>query len=557
MPSPRPQFAKAVALKSLELAARLWPDESRHWGQALLAEAHEITHPVEALFWALGGATVFLRSHLSHQVALLKLPPGRTTIPLRHGHQGPRFPHNSRLVTALLLLAVVLLLLLPPGREATSIISSSWRDFDATPADTRVVERLAAKAERDHDAHQLAFFANCEPDPGLSEKFAGRAVELDPTLFWIYAGRYRRPADTVDKEWLRRMQSYDADNAFVHILAAQAAVDPTIWSKFGLDGPNPGETSEIPGYAEWSANMQRASQASRYDSYTRRHLELSRTGWKQSPEVPVSLVAFSLWSHLLPDVSLIQKYVDQRIRQAQLAAGMGRSQEAEQNLREIATFGQRMIDGSETDFERLGALEIARRSQDALRKFYAQPGRQVDGQVTAVQLHAVETAKDNLRNEHKSWKRSLDSFRKRAILVQISASSALILAALTILSLFLLEFHAIPWQRFRRLRWAACHIADLGPAAVLVLCGTFLFSFRPFAFAMEQYRSTIASNATVPDFIWQLSTLGFMWPVLCLFQPSTQAADWLLLIVALSMIAVTIVVRGIWRHVAHLRTARR
>ena len=152
MPSPRPAFAKAVALKSLELAIRFWPEESRHWGRALLAETHEVAHPAAALFWALGGVTVFLRSHFSHLLALLKLPPGRTTTPLPIGTNGPRFPRNSRLVTALILLAVALLLLLPAGREATSIVSSSWRGFEATSRDSRAIEKLAARADQDRDA---------------------------------------------------------------------------------------------------------------------------------------------------------------------------------------------------------------------------------------------------------------------------------------------------------------------------------------------------------------------------------------------------------------------
>src|SRR3974377_1398436 len=115
MPSPRPPFAKAVAFKSLELAIRVWPAESRHWGQALLAETHEITDSVEALFWALGGVTVFLRSHLSHLLSLLRLSPGQggSVASLQGGGNGPIFPRHSRLVTAILLLCALALYLLP------------------------------------------------------------------------------------------------------------------------------------------------------------------------------------------------------------------------------------------------------------------------------------------------------------------------------------------------------------------------------------------------------------------------------------------------------------
>jgi hypothetical protein len=558
MPSPRPPFAKVVALKSLEWAIRFWPRESRPWGQALLAETHEIPHPLEALFWALGGVTVFLRSHLAHLLALLKLPPGRTTAPLpvAPGNNGPRFPHNSRLVTALILLAVTTLLLVPPGRQATSIVSSSWSEFQATPGEVRVVERLATEAEKKSDAHQLAFLANCEPDPTRGEQYAARAVELDPGLVWVFASRFRRPDMTINKEWLLRLQHSDPDNAFVHILAAEAAVDPNVWSRFGPNGPDATQASEIPGYSEWTANMERAFRSARYDSYAQRHLDLTSEGWRTAPQVPLSLVVYSFWSHFLPDLSQIERFADEKIAQAQKAAAAGHPQEAEQSLRQFASFGQQMVAESETDFERLGALAIARRGQDALRKFYAQSGRQADEQAVVAQLRQLEISKENLmqggmRSRGESW----NYFRRRAILVQISACSTVVLAALTVLGLILLEIRVIPLDRLRILRWSACRVADFGPATVLALASVFLLSFRPFALAVEQYRSGIPANAATPELIWQLMALGFMQPFLYLFQPSGHAALWLLLTIALSLVAVAVVVRGIWRHAAPTQRA--
>ena len=562
MSSPRPPFAKAVALKSLEFAVRFWPNESRHWGQALLAEAHEITHPVEALFWALGGATVFLRSHLSHLFALLKLPPGRTTAPLPTGNSGPRFPHNSRLVTAILLLAVAGLLLLPLGREATRIVSSSWNDFNATRSDARVVERLAAKAEKDRDARQLAFLSQCEPDPTLSEKFADRAVALDPSLFWIYASRVQRPDTHVNREWLRRLQESDPGNAYVYILAAEAAMTPEITHLNGATGQVVARIGPIDAtpsheyWPEWYRQMEQALHASHYDSYSHRHRELSREGWQKAPEAPLSLVVYSFWTQFLPNLGQLKRYVDKKINEAQEEAAAGHLQEAEQTLQDVALFGRRMTDGGHTDFEQLGALEVARRGEEALRNFYIQSDRQDQARVAAARLQQIEMAKEDWRNKGARSQTTWDVFRRKAVLVQWTACSALVVAVLTLLSLILLEFRTLPWQRFSRTRWVACRIADFGPPAVLALATAFLFSFRPFAIAVETYRSTAATNANGPDLFWQLGPLGLAHPsIRYLFQPSGQAALWLLLTIALSLCAAAIVVRAIWHHVAHARHA--
>ena len=490
---------------------------------------------------------MLLRAQLSQLLALLKLPPGRTTSPLPVGPSGPRLPRNSRLLTAVILLAAIALLLLPAGREAAAIVLSSWRGFDATPGETRVVERLAAQADKQGDAHQLAFLASCEPDPDLSESFATRAVKLDPSLFWIYTGRYQRPDHKVNRESLLRLQASDPGNAYVHILAAQAAVDPIAWSKFRLDGPDAAQASQIPGYPEWAADMQLAFNASRYDSYRQRFVELTHNGWRKSPEVPVSLIAYSSWFQRLPDVGLIQRYTNLLIRNAQ-SLEAGRPQDAERILGQIVAFGQRMYDGSETDFERLDAVEIARRGQDALQNHYARSGRQAEQQLAMAQLREFQQRKEELmRGPADSQKQSWDYFRNAAVLVHISAFSALILAVLTSASLILLEISAIPWPRFRRLRWTLCRIADIGPAAVLISAAGFLLAFRPFARTVQQYLQNPPANTAFPDFVW-IYQLSF---VLAYLFPLSEFVLWLCLTIALSSIAAAIVIRGIWRRLAH------
>src|SRR2546425_7796350 len=55
MTSPQQSIPFWLAHSSLQLVLRLWPEETRHWGQAHAAELDEIEKPFEALQWALGG----------------------------------------------------------------------------------------------------------------------------------------------------------------------------------------------------------------------------------------------------------------------------------------------------------------------------------------------------------------------------------------------------------------------------------------------------------------------------------------------------------------------
>jgi len=88
---------------------------------------------------------------------------------------------------------------------------------------------------------------------------------------------------------------------------------------------------------------------------------------------------------------------------------------------------------------------------------------------------------------------------------------------ITVLSLFLLEIRLGRSPRFRCARWIACRVADFGPATVLVLAAVFLLNFRPFAMALEHYRSVVPTNtAATPDLIWPIMALGYLHSLLYL-----------------------------------------
>lgn len=545
IPSTLTSFAERLAYKSLTLALRFWPEETREWGVAVLAELGEITEPSESFNWAVGGIMLFFRAVCSRVLDWLRLPSGagltRASLP---GGGAPVLPRHSRLLSAVILLGAAILFLLPMGREATTTLSASWRNFEATAGDSRSLEKLAARAERGKDACELAFVALSHPDPVRGGEFANRAVAMDPSLTWIYASRFRRPVDTpTNPDWLNRLQDYDPDNAFIYLLAAQTEGDAQLHRAIFRNATTCQKSAEaLSGDVEWTKKMDQAFRAPRYDSYFKRHRELTREGWRRTPGLSPSIVANSLRSAWIPDMFEIQTYADWRIlRASEIAAGNAR--QAETSLNEVVAFGRRMTGGSDNDLEQLGGLAVTRRGLGGLRRFYAESGRNQDADETVAQLHDIEIKTKKITESlSASFSKTLYPFRRKALLVQASAGMVLLLAGVTALSLLGLEVSsAFGWQKRGVGRRLACRLADYGPTTLLLASMLFLLSFRPFATALAEYRSTNSSNLE-SGFFWQLMPLANMYPVSYLHEPYVK---WLLLTVSLSAVAVVLVLRGI------------
>jgi hypothetical protein len=200
MAAPRTSLLARCAFHSLNVALRFWPENSRRWGQAVIAEIGEITEPTAALRWAAGGMLLFFRALFSDFLAWLRLPAGGrlSDSSLLGGGSGPQFPRHSRIATAIVLLAAVTLLLLPIGREATATVKASWRGCRPSAGDREDLEKVAARAEKEKDARELAFVALSYPDSAQADRFADRAVELDPSLAWIYASRNREGVNLLE-----------------------------------------------------------------------------------------------------------------------------------------------------------------------------------------------------------------------------------------------------------------------------------------------------------------------------------------------------------------------
>jgi hypothetical protein len=551
MGSPQQAMPFRLAHSSLQLALRFWPEETRDWGHAIAAELHEIEKPFEALLWALGGLMLFSRASASHFLAWLKLPAGSrlsgAPLPLESG--APMLPKRSRLFTAAILAATALLLLLPHSHEALSTLRASWNGYQIWPADRRTLANLAAKAENNKDARTLAFVALTTPEAQEGTRLAEKAVALDPNLFWIYASRFFRPDDAQQPaEWPARMSAGDPDNSFVDLCIADALARAHYRALISHRSTSQPEIeSALLEDPQWVARMEAAFRAPRYDSYLHRHWELVSYVWSRDPSLSPSIIGHGLWSHRIPNLMNLKIFTGFEVHRAQQARMEGNPQNADKVLKEVKSFGHRMVEAGDSDLETLVGLSLSRQAAQEFNTLYAATGREAEAQQPAARVQELEQLQQTFhRPSMAAYQAQQKAFRGYAVLFESTSILAVFFAFATVLSYLMLELRPGLSPR-RRAVWqrALCRTADFAPASLLLLSAAFLASYLPFARLFAGYRAQEGTSVTIRELsstLWQL--VQFRYSFQSLFEGTLM---WWAFTVALSLLAIFIIIRGFYR----------
>lgn len=516
MTLPQPSLPFRLAHSSLQLALRIWPEESREWGQALAAELHEIEKPFQALQWAIGGLMLFSRASASHFLAWLKLPAGShlSQDPLLPGATPPILPKRSRLFTAAVLAATATVFFLPQSRVAVSTVRATWQGYQLWNSDRRTLEKLAAHAEREKDARTLAFVALTFPDSDHGARLAEKAVSLDPSLTWIYASRFYRPDDApLSSDWLARLHASDPDNAFIILETADAIAKPRYSAMLADRTPPPEEIeSVLASVPQWLAQMESAFRAPRYSNYLHKHWELICYEWNRDPTLSPAIIGYGLWSHRLPNLPNVRIFANFEIHRAQQALATGHPEQAASILQDVDGFANRMSEQAEADFERLSALELSRLATQEFRNLYAATGRPREASDASARLQKIQEAKRTFYLPS-SAVQVVDPkfFNRKALLFQTCAVLLVVCGVTVALSFLLLEIRPRSFPQ-RRAAWQRilCGTADYAPASFLILSFAFLVTFLPIAHVFAQYRSASASIATFQEIsgtLWGLMQL--------------------------------------------------
>ena len=494
---------------------------------------------------------LFLRAVSSRALDWLQLPSGGAirTATKPENSSGPRRPRPPRWVTALFLLVTLGLLLLPQGREAVSTVEASWRDFQLTASDRHRIEELAVRAEKAKDAKGIAFAALSNPDGEEAVQFADRAVAMDPKLVWIYASRFQRPVETpVSKERIDRLLGSDPENAFGYLYAAWAEAEPRLQAALrDRCLKNDDLESNLAGDAKWVELMGSAFRAPRYDTYYDRHRELSREVWSRERGLGIAPVAYSLWSHSIPSIQEVLAYADLRIRGANEESAANHPERAEQILRGVRSFGERMTAGSVSEIERMTGLEVERRGTEELQKFYAGKGGEREAREAAAELDRIGVQKTQILHSFPPiYAAAVEPYRRRAALVQYAALLGIISGLASLFCVLLLELHVgLPQPGAGMARRALYLSADYGPMLFLVSSVALLLSFRPFAAFLAEFRTTDLPSIDARIVAGRLFVLGTVDPMGALHDAYVR---WLVLTVVLAVVAVVVLVQGIRRN---------
>jgi hypothetical protein len=553
MPAPRTSLLGRCAANSLDFVVRFWPENSRRWGQAILAEIGEINEPAAAASWAMGGILLFFRALLCDFLAWLKLPAGErlSDASSPSGSKGPQFPKHSRWATAAVLLAALSLFFLPIGREARKTVSASWREFGSSNGDRQELEKLGARAEKEQDAHELAFVALNNLDKDRAVYFADRAIALNPSLAWIYVTPFVRLENPGDKERLARLKSFDPGNAVIYLAAARAEGQPRIWTLRGNNATKDKRAEALSNDSEWLEEMGNAFRAPRYDSYKVRRREITREGWDKKPYLSPSLAAVSVYLAFFPDMFEIKTYAALRIREARQAAAAGDIAKAEKIITEVTAFGERMSKENEAaEFQQWFGFDVTRLALNGLRQIYADRSRSSEAAAIASQIDDLDRKTAQLREDFpKVHKEGQQVPKTRAVLVHALSSLVVLLALATLLCLCALELSTLfSWRKTGLWRRLACRMADRGPVLFLATSVAFLLSFQPFAAALQQYRSVNSSQTELRHSSMELEMLQGMNPLSYFSKSSSDYFLWLLLTIVLSAIALVVLVRALVRH---------
>ncbi len=153
---------------------RMWPAETREWGQAFEAEFSAIETGGAAFSWLIGGVMLLLREWRKHFWRVLGNPIGANPAEssgafTKHHSRLPRTPLWLMLV---LMLASTALLLHPEMRQALGSLRSAYAHTEWQPARWSSVKKLRTISASNRDPQLLALLSL------LSEDDAGTAAAL-------------------------------------------------------------------------------------------------------------------------------------------------------------------------------------------------------------------------------------------------------------------------------------------------------------------------------------------------------------------------------------------
>jgi len=176
-------YSRRIATQLLRFAIWIAPHDTLDWGRGMLSELNHVQGNWAALIWAAGGAGVLAK----HALLSVILPGShrRTLSSASEGfsQEGPMRKTTLAAIGACIA-ASLFFFLAPIFRQAFHVSLAQWHNvihvksvFDMQgPDPDPVLETLARKAEKNHDAEGLAFVAARTTNQSESAQRCGRCT---------------------------------------------------------------------------------------------------------------------------------------------------------------------------------------------------------------------------------------------------------------------------------------------------------------------------------------------------------------------------------------------
>jgi hypothetical protein len=491
------------------IIVRLWPDQTKSWGQAFAAELPEITSPLQSTRWLIGGLMLLTRERFKSFFAGLRRPFGVPSGSAAESlaKNSTRVPSMPRWATMLLLLASAGILLHPEVRSSLRNIVNSYTDPTWDPSHWRGVKQLRKVAANNRDPQLLAVLSLLSTDEPERLRLSEEAIENDPSLTWLDYEQSLLPLKDVRRqhylpaERLARLQQWDPDNAVLQLLSAEMIAHSTISETRAAqlqDGIGAAWETHLLQDPRWLAAMECAFVRPKYDSYSSQALTLVRAVSKKYGVSDIQPTIYILSRQRLVDFVDLRAYTNYRMQRAAQAEHQGNLPTALSTYWQVVLFSERMMNSDSTDIDKYIGQDLGMKAGDRLQPLLERTGHDEEAALLGFQLAEWHAARERQVSRIKSGRfAAWDSSSWTRITFQLAASLVLLLAVGSVVS------QAIVWLRRRKpveLRgWTdtlACRVADFTPLLLLLACAALFVSDHSYA---QAYKAFLNSSALPTD----------------------------------------------------------
>jgi hypothetical protein len=492
-PNPTKQFAPTLA----RAIVRVWPAESREWGQAFAAELPAVESAGATATWLIGGLMLLLREWLKHAWRALGRPFGATSASDTTAAFTPRYSRTPRTPLWLMLaltLSSLALLLHPEVRQALRNLRYAYSQSDWQPEGWPSVKKLRKISKSNRDPHLLALLSLLTDDDQQRLQLSEEAIEKDSSLTWLDYEQSLLPLHDftrqqyLSKQRLDRLINWDPQNAVPHLLAVEVISEPPRKESFDavLHGrPKPDWEHQIALNPDWLREMHTAFSAPKYDNYTAQLVELIRNVSSRfsvnDPNIAVALLV----RKRLPAYDVLRAYSDMLIERGSALEKNQNPEQAIATYSEALQFAQRMSLDKEIPADEAFAHQIADKACERLLPLYTSLGRTSEASLVEFQLTSWRFKHQPKLMRYipaRYFTSQWTSLQWSGLIIQATGLSLLAILPLAAISLVsVLRRRKIPADQRRASDFWASIAADTAPWLLLASTVLLYLTYHPYA----------------------------------------------------------------------------